>query len=65
MSEKKWISKAVKRPSALHKELGVKEGKKIPAKKMAAAKKRAKKTDDTRLLRQINLAKTLKKMHKK
>ena len=65
MSAKKWISKAIKRPGALHKELGVKEGKKIPAKKMVAAKNRAKKTDDTRLLRQINLAKTLKKMHKK
>ena len=62
---KDWIKKAVGRPGALHKELGVKKGEKIPAKKLASADKKAKKSGDTKLERQINLAKTLKKMHKK
>jgi hypothetical protein len=35
----KWISKAIKKPGALHKELGIAEGKKIPAKKLAKAAK--------------------------
>lgn len=39
MSEK-WIQKAIKKPGALHKELGVPAGKKIPAKKLAAAAKK-------------------------
>ena len=34
-----WIKGAIKKPGALHKELGVPEGKKIPAKKLAAAAK--------------------------
>jgi hypothetical protein len=33
----KWIQKAIKKPGALRKELGVKEGKTIPAKKLSAA----------------------------
>jgi len=36
----KWIQKAIKKPGALRKELGVKEGKTIPAKKLAAAAKK-------------------------
>lgn len=36
----KWIQKAIKKPGALHKEMGVPEGKKIPAKKLAAAAKK-------------------------
>jgi hypothetical protein len=36
----KWIQKAIKKPGALRKELGVPEGKKIPAKKLAAAAKK-------------------------
>ena len=36
---KKWIAGAIKHPGALHKELGVPEGKKIPAKKLAKAAK--------------------------
>lgn len=57
--KKKWIQKAIKHPGALHKELGVPEGKKIPAKKLnAAAKKGGKEGERARL------AKTLKKMHK-
>lgn len=40
MPAKKWIAKAIKKPGALHKELGVPEGKKIPAKKLNAAAKK-------------------------
>ena len=35
-----WIKGAIKHPGALHKELGVPKGKKIPAKKLAAAAKK-------------------------
>jgi len=36
----KWIQKAVKKPGALKKELGVAKDKKIPAAKLAAAAKK-------------------------
>ena len=36
----KWIQKAIQKKGALRKELGVKEGKTIPAKKLAAAAKK-------------------------
>jgi hypothetical protein len=36
----KWIQKAIKKPGALKKEMGVPEGKKIPPKKLAAAAKK-------------------------
>lgn len=41
MSEhkKKWIQEAIKHPGALHRELGVPAGEKIPAKKLAKAAK--------------------------
>jgi hypothetical protein len=39
MSDKKFIQKAIKKPGALHKELGIPEDKKIPAKKLAKAAK--------------------------
>ena len=35
-----WIQDAIKKPGALRQELGVKEGKNIPAKKLAAAAKK-------------------------
>ena len=35
----KWIQKAIKSPGALHKQLGVSKGEKIPAKKLAKAAK--------------------------
>jgi len=35
----KWIQKAIKKPGALRKALGVKAGEKIPAKKLAKAAK--------------------------
>jgi hypothetical protein len=57
--KKNWIAGAIKKPGALHKELGVPEGKKIPAKKLdAAAKKPGKEGDRARL------AETLKKLKK-
>jgi hypothetical protein len=47
---KDWIQGAIKKPGALHKELGVPEGKKIPAKKLdAAAKKPGKEGQRARL----------------
>lgn len=39
MAKEKWIQGAIKKPGALHKELGVPEGKKIPAKKLEKAAK--------------------------
>lgn len=57
----KWIQKAVKHPGALHKSLHVKEGEKIPAKKLEKAEHS--KNPTTR--KRAALAETLKKMHKK
>ena len=57
MAEKKrWIKDAIKHPGALRKKLGVKEGQKIPEKKLEKAEHS--KNPTTR--RQANLAKTLK-----
>lgn len=55
---KNWIQKAIKKPGALHKELGVPMGKKIPAKKLAKAA-----TKGGKLGARARLAQTLKKMH--
>ena len=55
----KWIQSAIKKPGALRKELGVKEGKTIPAKKLAAAAKKPGK-----LGQRARLAQTLKKLGK-
>lgn len=57
---KKWIQKAIKHPGALHEELGVPEGKKIPKKKLAKAAK-AKGKEGKR----ARLAITLSKLRKK
>lgn len=54
--KKKWISSAIKKPGALHKQLGVPEGKKIPGKKLEAAASKGGK-----LGQRARLAKTLKK----
>ena len=40
MATKNWIAGAIKKPGALKKELGVKKGEKIPAKKLAAEAKK-------------------------
>jgi hypothetical protein len=56
---KNWIAGAIKKPGALHKELGVPQGKKISEKKLeSAAKKPGKEGQRARL------AETLKGMKK-
>jgi hypothetical protein len=55
--KKNWIAGAIKKPGALHKELGVPEGKKIPTKKLDAAANKGGKVGQ-----RARLAKTLKKM---
>lgn len=61
MADKKWIQKAVPKShrGMLKKELGVPKGKKIPAKKLAAAAKKGGVEG-----KRANLAITLKKLHK-
>ena len=59
MADKKWIQKAIKKPGALRKELGVKGDKPIPSKKLNAAAKKGGK-----LGQRARLAKTLRKMKK-
>lgn len=54
---KKWIQGAIKHPGALHKELGVPQGKKIPTKKLNAAANKG-----GVLGRRARLAQTLKRM---
>lgn len=55
----KFIQKAIKHPGALHKQLGVPEGEKIPAKKL----EKAAHSSNALLRKRANLAKTLKKLH--
>jgi hypothetical protein len=55
----KWIQKAIKKPGALHKQLGVPAGEKIPEKKLKKAEKAGGK-----LGKRARLAQTLKGMHK-
>jgi hypothetical protein len=59
MADKKWIQGAIKHPGALHKELGVPKGKKIPEKKLEAAAKKPGKEG-----KRARLAETLKKLRK-
>lgn len=56
----KWIQKAIKKPGALKKSLGVKKGETIPAGKLAKAAKAPGK-----LGQRARLAETLKGMRKK
>ena len=55
---KKWIQGAIKHPGALHKALGVKQGEKIPATKLAGALAG---NYGPKATKQARLAKTLKK----
>lgn len=55
---KKWIQGAISHPGALHRELGVKQGEKIPASKLEAAAHKGGK-----LGQRARLAMTLKHMH--
>ncbi len=60
MAEKKnWIAGAIKKPGALRKELHVKEGRKIPVKKLERAAKKPGKEG-----KRARLAETLKKLRK-
>ncbi len=58
-----WIQKALPKSSKgkLHRELGVAEGKKIPAKKLAKAAH----SKSPMIRKEVALAKTLKSLHKK
>jgi len=56
--KEKWIQGAIKRPGALHKELGVPMGKKIPEGRLKAAEKKG-----GTLGRLARLAETLKGFH--
>lgn len=56
-----WIKGAVGKPGALHRELGVPEGEKIPSGKLAAAVSGA---DGPLAKKRANLAKTLEGFHK-
>lgn len=58
--KKNWIAGAIKRPGALHREMGVAQGKKIPQGKLAAAANRGGK-----LGQRARLAETLEGMHAK
>ena len=55
-----WIKNAIKTPGALHRALGVPEGKTIPAGRVAAAAKRPGKVGA-----EARLAQTLRGFHKK
>jgi hypothetical protein len=59
MATKNWIAGAIKKPGALRKELGVKAGEKIPAKKLTAAAKKPGKVGQ-----RARLAETLKGLKK-
>ena len=68
-SEEKWIQKTGMKKGALHKKLGVPEGDKIPVSKLKSLKKELMKKGegdkklsaaDSKLLKQVNLALTLK-----
>jgi hypothetical protein len=56
----KWIQKAVKKPGALHKSLGVPKAEKIPTAKL----KKAEKSKNPTLRKRAVLAETLKKIRK-
>jgi len=59
-NDKNWIAGAIKKPGALHKSLGVPMGEKIPAKKL----EKAAKSDNPKLAKRANLAKTLAGLRK-
>mgnify|MGYP005820321405 CR=1 FL=1 len=56
---KKWIKGAIGHPGALHRDLGVPEGEKIPEDKLRAALH----SKDPTIRKRANLAMTLKGMH--
>lgn len=58
-SKKRWIQKAIKKPGALRKSLGIKKGANIPAGRLATAAKAGGK-----LGQRARLAQTLKKLRR-
>jgi hypothetical protein len=58
--KKKWIADAIGKPGALHRELGVKVGRKIPVATLAAAAKKGGVEG-----KRARLAETLKSFHHK
>jgi len=60
MATKNWIAGATKNKGALHKALGVPEGEKIPAKKLAKAA-----GEKGKIGKEARLAETLKSLKKK
>jgi len=58
--KKNWIQKAIKKPGALHKQLGISEDKKIPLSKLQAAAQKG-----GALGRRARLALTLRKLAQK
>ena len=59
MAKEKWIQGAIKHPGALHKQLKVPEGQKIPESKLKAAEKKG-----GLVGKRAQLAETLGRMHK-
>ena len=60
MSKKNWIQDAIGKPGALHKQMGIKEGQKIPY----AALRSAAKGGNSLKAKRARLAMTLRKMKK-
>tara|TARA_R110002020_G_scaffold319504_1_gene535399 strand:+ start:8728 stop:8946 length:219 start_codon:yes stop_codon:yes gene_type:complete len=69
----KWIKKAIKEPGALRKQLGIKEGEKIPVTKLRKKETQLRKQAEgdkelspgkRKLLKRVVLAQTLRKMNK-
>lgn len=60
MSKDKCIQGAIKKPGALHEALGVKQGEKIPKKKLETAAH----SKNATMKKRAVLAETLKKLHK-
>ena len=60
MAKENWIASAIRKPGALHKELGVPMGKKIPASKLKSAEQKGGVEG-----KQARLAQTLKSFKKK
>ena len=60
MAKKDWIAGAVEHPGALHRTLGVPQGKKIPQAKLAKAAK----SGSALTKRRVSLAEALKKFER-
>lgn len=59
MAKKNWIKGAIKNPGALHKSLGIPQGKKIPTKTL----KKAEHSKNPLTAKRARLAETLRKLH--